>query len=317
MGKDRIYNYSASSAFFMILSIFPFLILLITIVQYTPLTEEFVLARFHFLLPDAIFPLFEQILGEIYSNAGGATLIFVSAIGGLWSASKGIYSMIRGINTCFSINDKRTWLRVRLLSCIYTLVAIIAFVLTLFLLVFGSTIYNAVIERSAEFGNFLGILLFILRRRVIIAFIMIALILLAIYCLFPAKKQRFLRMLPGALLASGCWVGLSELLSIYVKAFPNFSYTYGSLTTFILLMLYLYFGMYIIFVCAEINFFFESWLESIAARRKRKKAIKYEAHIERKQEKFETKKLKKEEKEELKKILEETKVYKKRQIKNR
>jgi len=285
----------------MILSIFPFLILIITLVQYTPLTEEFVLARFEFLLPDPIFPLFQQILEEIYSNTGGATLIFVSAIGGIWSASKGVYAMIRGINTCFNINDKRTWLRVRLLSCIYTIVAIIAFILTLFLLVFGSTIYNSIIDQYGELGNFLKILLFILKRRVIIAFLLIALILFAVYCLFPAKKQKFFRMFPGALLGAGCWVGLSELLSIYIKAFPNFSYTYGSLTTFILLMLYLYFGMYIIFICGEINFFFESWLESIATKRKRKKAIKYEAHIERKQEKYETKRLKYEEKEELKK----------------
>lgn len=307
IGKDRIYNYSASSVFFIILSIFPFLILIVTIIQYTPLTEEFVLARFQFLLPDPIFPLFKQILEEIYSNTGGATLIFVSAVGGLWSASKGIYAMIRGINTCFNINDKRSWLRIRLLSCLYTLITLIAFILSLFLLVFGSTIYNTILSTSVEFGSFLGIILFILRRRVIIALIILTLVLVAVYCLFPAKKKRFLIMLPGALLAAGAWVGLSELLSLYLKAFPNFSYTYGSLTTFILLMLYLYFGMYIIFVCAEINFFFESWLESIAASRKRKKAIKYEAHIERKQEKYETKKLKSEEKEELKRLIDQKK----------
>ena len=116
-------------------------------------------------------------------------------------------------------------------------------------------------------------------------------------------------MFPGAILASGAFVGLSELLSVYVKRSPTFSYTYGSLTTFILLMLYLYFGMYIIFICAEINFYFKSMLVSEAARRKRRKAMKYEESKERKNEKYETKKLKKEEKEELKRLLSETKTY--------
>ena len=66
--------------------------------------------------------------------------------------------------------------------------------------------------------------------------------------------------------------------------------------------------MYIIFICAEINFYFKSWLLSEAAKRKRRKAMKYEASAERKQEKYETKKLKKEEKEELKRLLNEPKV---------
>ena len=85
IGKDRIYNYSASSAFFMILSIFPFLILIATIIKYTPLTEEFLIARIEFLLPDAIFPIIRQITEEVFSNTAGTTLILVSALGGSWS----------------------------------------------------------------------------------------------------------------------------------------------------------------------------------------------------------------------------------------
>ena len=308
IGKDRVYNYSASSAFFMILSIFPFLILTATIIKYTPLTEEFVIARFEFLLPDAIFPLIRQITEEIFSNTAGTTLILVSALGVIWSASKGVMSMIRGINTCFNINDKRNWVRVRLLSCLYTVVFIVAFILILILLVFGSILYNALSGYFVNISKFLSIVLFILRRRVIIAFIFLTLLFMLIYSRFPATKNKFLQMFPGAVLASGAFVGLSELLSVYVKRSPTFSYTYGSLTTFILLMLYLYFGMYIIFICAEINFYFKSWLLSEAAKRKRRKAMKYEASAERKQEKYETKKLKKEEKEELKRLLNEPKV---------
>ena len=116
-------------------------------------------------------------------------------------------------------------------------------------------------------------------------------------------------MFPGAVLSAGAFIGLSELMSLYVKFFPNFSYTYGSLTTFILLMLYLYFGMYIIFFGAEINFYFKSWVTAAAAKRKRERVRKYEASVERRQEKYETKKIKKEEKEEVKKLLGDTKAH--------
>lgn len=130
-----------------------------------------------------------------------------------------------------------------------------------------------------------------------------------IFKFFPAKNNKFFQMFPGAVLAALGWIGLSEVLSIYIKAFPNFSVTYGSLTAFIVLMLYLYFGMYIMFVCAEINFFFKHGMEQLHLRHQRKKADKYEAHIQKKHEKYETQRLKKEEKEMIKRQIEETKVY--------
>ena len=67
--------------------------------------------------------------------------------------------------------------------------------------------------------------------------------------------------------------------------------------------------MYIIFVGAEINFYFKSWVTAAASKRKREKVRKYEASIERKQEKYETKKMRKEEKEELKKLFGDTKAH--------
>ena len=297
IGKDRIYNYSASSAFFLILSIFPMLILVMTVVQYTPLTKEFLLDRLEFLLPDMIYPLISQIIEEIYSTTFGAAIISVSFIGALWSASKGVMSMIRGINTCFNIDDRRSWLHTRLLSCLYTLVSLIIFIFVLLLLVFGSSIYRMILNESKELSSFLSVIVFILRRRFIIGVILLTFLFMLVYKFFPAKFNKFWQMLPGSLLAALAWAGLSEILSIYVKAFPNFTVTYGSLTAFIVLMLYLYFGMYILFLCAEINFFFKGALERRAQKKQQKKAAKYDAHQEKKQLKSETNRLKKEEKE--------------------
>lgn len=300
IGKDRVYNYSASSAFFLILSIFPFLILIMTVIQYTPLTKEFLVDRLEFLLPDPIFPLIEQIIEEIYSTTYGAAIISVSAIAGIWSASKGVMSIIRGINTCFNLDDKRSWFHVRLLSCLYTIVAIIVLIFTLILLVFGSTIYKSLQSQSTELSSFLSFVLFIVRRRFIIGLIVLTLLFMLIYTFLPVKNNKFWHMFPGAVVAALAWIGLSAILSIYVKAFPNFTLTYGSLTSFIVLMLYLYFGMYIVFVCAEINFFFKSAMENLSVKRQRKKADKYELHQLKKQERHETARLKKEERDYLK-----------------
>lgn len=101
-----------------------------------------------------------------------------------------------------------------------------------------------------------------------------------VYKFFPAKHNRFFRMFPGAFLCSVGLVLLSALLSLYVKYFPNFSYTYGSLTAVIVVMLYLYFAMYILFVCAEFNFFMNIWFEQLYRKRLRNKARRYEQKME-------------------------------------
>ncbi len=277
--RDRIYNFSASSAFFIILSIFPFLILLLTIVQFTPLTEEFLLKRIEFISPTALFPLLKQIVIEIYTTTHNVPLILFSALGGIWSASKGIMAMIRGINVCFNIDDRRNYFRVRILSCIYTLIFIVAIVFLLILLVFGSVFYGYLQENFFEVYSFLK---FIIEERILISLVIMTLFLMLVYKFLPARNNKFLLMFPGAIVGAGALIGLSELASLYVRAFPNFSYTYGSLTSFILLMIFLYFTMYIIFICAEINFFFKSWIEKVSARRKRRKALKYEEKNERK-----------------------------------
>jgi len=273
LGRDRLYTYSATAAFFIILSIFPFLILLLTLLQYTSIEEGFILDRISFLLPDVLIPLAEQLVDEVYNTTSGAVVIFASAVGGIWSASKGVMALIRGINVCFNINDKRNYFSVRLLSCVYTLVLLITLIFSMVMLVFGSAIYNSI---KPILGNLSAVIVFVLKNRLLVSLALFLLLFAVMYTVLPAKSNKFHRMIPGALIAAGGWIGLSTLISLYVKIFPNFSYTYGSLTSFILLMLWLYFGMYIIFICAEINFYINSLLDAWQIKRSRDKAIKYE-----------------------------------------
>ena len=279
LNRDRIYTFSATSAFFLILSIFPFLILLLGLVQYTPLTEEFLLERIEDMVPELIFPVIESIVSEIYGNTGG-TVVFVSALGTIWSASKGIMSIIRGINLCFNIDDKRNYFTVRLMSCAYTVIFAIALAFMLVMLVFGASLYNAVIK---QIGPLYTVIAFFLKHRFIISIAVITLLLAVMYVFLPAKRNKFLDMLPGAFIAAVAISCFSALLSLYVKFFPNFSLVYGSLTSFILLMLWIYFIMYIVFLGGEVSHFFKIFMEMLKVKRQRNKALKYEAKMETKQ----------------------------------
>ena len=273
IAKDRIYTFSATAAFFLILSVFPFLILLLTVLQYTPIDQTYLIDKIQYALPEIISPIVVGMVNELYTVTSGAALIFVSAIGAIWSASVGIMAALRGINVCFSINDKRNYLTIRLWSCFYVVVAFVLLLLLLIVTAFGSTLYKLI---QPYLGDLDKIIRFIIEIRFPISIVVLTLMFMMIYKFFPAKHRKFLRMFPGALAAAIGWVLLSYALSLYVKYFPNFTYTYGSLTAVIVVMLYLYFAMYIMFVCAEFNFFMNIWFEKRLRRRLRDKARRYE-----------------------------------------
>lgn len=289
--RDRIYNYAASSAFFIILSIFPFLILLITLMQYTPITEEFLLGLLEDFVQDPMYTILEQIIKEIYTTTAGAGVVLASAAGALWSSSKGIMSMVRGLNSCFNIDDKRNYFHVRLLSCVYTIIAIIVMVFSLVLLLFGSSLYNLIHQYSTPVYK---VLKFILKHSTIISTGLLTMLFTVMFCFLPARNNRFFYMLPGAFGAAVAWMLLSQILALYVNLSPSFTYTYGSLTSFILVMLYLYFGMYIVFIAAEANQFFRLWLMQLVLKRRRKRALKYDRKMEAKAQKAKRKNQKKE-----------------------
>ena len=75
----------------------------------------------------------------------------------------------------------------------------------------------------------------------------------ALYFLAPNVRQRFFATLPGALLAVGCWIGLSYLLGLYFRRFASLNKTYGSLGAAIALMTWLYWTGFAMLVGAELN----------------------------------------------------------------
>jgi len=73
------------------------------------------------------------------------------------------------------------------------------------------------------------------------------------YTFIPNRKKHFIQEIPGAFIASAGWLLFSELYSLYIIYIANYSYTYGSLTTFMLLLIWMYICIIILFFGAEFN----------------------------------------------------------------
>lgn len=248
LNESHVSAYAAKTAYFIMLSFIPFLMLLFTLIQFTPLEKSDILSFFVGAFPSSIDPLLISLIDEIYGKS--SAIISVSAILALWSAGKGITAIIQGMNSVFDVKETRNYIMLRIYGTFYTVLMIVAIVVLLVLIVFGNKIQAYLMQEIPLIGNVTGA---ILRMRYVISILLLMLIFALIYHFMPNKKVKFKYQIPGAVLSAISWSLFSFGFSLYVDYFGNLANMYGSLTTLIIVMLWLYMCMYIMFAGAEVN----------------------------------------------------------------
>ena len=251
--KDLVTTYSAYTTLYIILSFLPFIMFLLTLLQFTSLTADDLIRAFRDVIPSQFYELLEGVIRELYSQANG-TVLSLSLILALWSASKGAYGLLRGLNSVYHVNENRNYIITRLMAMFYTLVFGISLVLTLVLMVFGNHIQIFIAAHWPVLGRITGI---ILSLRTLIVIVMLMLFFLLIYRVLPIQKGKLRRQLPGAVLAAVGWSLFSFFFSLYVDRYPGISVTYGFLTTITLLLFWMYICINIVLIGGAFN----KWLE--------------------------------------------------------
>ena len=203
------------------------------------------------MMPEYVSPLLIGIIHEVYSK--GVGLISVTAITAIWASAKGIQYLSNGLNAVYDIMETRKYLWLRLRAILYTLVLLVAIVLALTLLVFGNSIQGLLMQYLPLVGRLTEI---IIRLRALIMLAVFILFFAILFKMLPNRKATIKSQLPGSVLCALAWYVFSFGLSIYVEYFNGFS-MYGSLTAIALLMLWLYFCIYIVLICGEINDIYE------------------------------------------------------------
>lgn len=247
---DSIGAFAAQSAYFTILSFFPFVMLLMTVLKFLPIEEETLITSIVDLVPQSSATIVMSLMQEILRKSSG-TLMSVTIILLLWTAGKGILSITNGLNAVNEVRETRNYFILRFVATIYTLLFAIMIILTLVIIVFGDRLYELIMS---YFPRLSSVAAFVISIRTVTALLVLTLFFMFFYRVLPARKLRLRYQLPGAILAAVGWLLGSYGFSIYVDYSTNLSYMYGSLTGIILLMLWLYLCMYILFIGAEFNF---------------------------------------------------------------
>lgn len=247
----QIGAHASSAGFFLALSVFPGLLLLLGILRYTSLDVATLIGAVEGFLPEALLPYAEDLLRSIYAGSSGV-LVSVSALAALWSASRGVQGLMTGLNAVYGTNDDRSWFTTRLLCVGYTFAFLLVLALTLALHVFGRQIIDAFSTSPLPFLRFLADVVDL--RFFLLLGIQTALFT-AIYTAFPNRPCRPADSVPGAVLASIGWLVFSNLFSLYIDYFGDHTHIYGQVYTMALSMLWLYFCLCIVYFGGALNRF--------------------------------------------------------------
>lgn len=240
---------AAYAGYFIILSVFPALLLLLTMIRFTGIRVESLIELLEGLLPQAFHEYAEELVFGAWQNATG-TVVGISAVTALWSASRGIYGLHAGLNAVCGVSESRGYVLTRLLCALYALVFLLVVLLTLALHVFGSALMEMLLKIDHPVIIFLTD---VLNSRFFLLGILQTLVFTLMYRFLPNRKSTFLRCLPGGLFASVGWLVFSDLYSVYIAHFSAYANIYGSIYAVALCMLWLYFCMSILFYGGVLN----------------------------------------------------------------
>ncbi len=235
--------YAAHAGYFMILALFPMLVLLMSLLRYTGIDVNNLVDGLRGVIPEALLPSAKKLILNTYQGTSGM-VISLSAVIALWSASKGIYGLRKGLNAIYRVNENRGYFYTRGMSVLYTVLFLAVLVVTLVLGVFGNTLVEAFpLGFIAEIVDLHYLPLFLIQTALFTAMFMV----------LPNRRNHFFESLPGAVFSSVGWLAFSGLYSVYVENFTGFANIYGSVYAVALSMLWLYCCISILFYGGALN----------------------------------------------------------------
>lgn len=239
--KMDIPGHAANAGYFIVVSVFPALVLILSILRYTDLDAGDLLRFLEGVIPQALMGTAEKLIISTYAQTSRA-VVSVSAVGALWSSSRGVYGVLTGLNAIYGVQEDRGYWYTRFLSVLYTFGLLIVLLLTLILNIFGEGLLKL-----------LPVLSSVINLRFFLLLILQTGLFTAIFMVLPNRKNSFSDSFPGAVLASMGWLIFTELFSVYVAHFRGYANIYGSVYAVALSMLWLYFCLLILFYGGALN----------------------------------------------------------------
>jgi membrane protein len=251
--RDDVLGLAAQLAYYLILALFPFILVLVSLMGLlgSPELASTVLDYFQQVMPQQVYELIETYTEDIISGREKSpTLLSFGILFTLWSASGAFAALINALNRAYDVQETRPFWKVRGIAILMTLGLSVLILVGVLLLVVGEPIGRAVADVFG-LGDLFELVWNIARWPVALFFMVFTVAL--VYYFAPDVEQPFRWITPGGLIGVLLWVLASAAFSFYVNNFGSYNKTYGSIGVVIVLLLYLYISSLTILFGAELN----------------------------------------------------------------
>ena len=246
---DDLPSMSAQITYYLILAFFPFLLFLINLVSFTPLSNDILITNFNKFLPKETGILVKNVIVQTLQSKSKTLLVF-GMIGSLWAASKGVSAIIKGLNKVYNIDENRNFIKLNSISLISTIGITIMIIFSFIMIIVGKPIGIHVFGFVGAKALF-NIIWSLLRYGIPLAMMFITFSLIFIY--LPNRRLKFNNVIVGTIFTTFGWITTSVLFSFYVNNFSNYEKVYGSIGGVIALISWLYISTLIILIGGELN----------------------------------------------------------------
>ena len=250
-GEDRLLAIAAGVVFFGLLAVFPAITALVSSYGLfaNPSTIGANMQSLALMLPEGSFQIVQDQIGRVLGKGNttlGATFLFGLGLA-VWSANAGIKAVIDALNVVYEEREKRSFIRLNLLSLAFTCGAIVAL-----LLMVGAVVAVPLALGRVDLAPESQIIVGLARWPLL--FVILLGVLGVLYRFGPSRRAaRWEWLSVGTLAAALLWIAGSSLLSWYLSNFGNYDATYGSLGAAIGLMMWMWMSAIIVLCGAELN----------------------------------------------------------------
>jgi membrane protein len=251
--RDDALGLAAQLAFYLILALFPFLLVLVSLMGTfsSPELAGEVLGYFREVTPDQVYGIVESYLSDIIAgNRPAPGLFSVGLVLTLWSASGAFAALIAALNKAYDVEETRPFWKVRGIALLMTLGLSVMIIIGVLLLVAGPPIGRGIADLFG-LGEVFTLIWNVVQWPVALSLMVFTVALL--YYFAPDAEQPFRWITPGGLIGVLLWVLASVIFRFYVSNFGSYDATYGSIGAVIVLLLYLYISSLTILFGAELN----------------------------------------------------------------
>lgn len=246
--NHHIESFASQIAFYILLSIFPFLILLLMLLTNISVSYSEQMVYLYRLIPEAASNVIKDYLvySQQFSDAVFSPLLIIS----IWMSSNAVIALMNAVNVAYDLEETRNYFVRKIIAIICTLMIVVLILVALIIPNLGISFmtfvrkYIQVPEMNVHVFNLI---------RIIISIVVFLFVLGALYVIVPNKKIRIREVIPGTIFSFFGLVLISRMFAYFVAEFSRYSLVYGSLAAVIILMIWLFLCGLILMIGGEIN----------------------------------------------------------------